>query len=324
MPRAKKRSPAKATSGSPTPGQPKAAIPTVDAQLVMSVAETMAGMENLEGRVISMEGTLSRISSVLSSVQSSLEGRQQSRGRSRAEGRQEEEVEEASRPSRSRRCQSPPPRIHWSLTRQSRSPRRGSSSGRHQRSRSSSRGSSVPRWSSPSQKPRGKDDRPYDQKNFVDRYTKVDSIEALLLISIRTVSVLIDQGYESKDILGVLDHAELICEKALTKIYKPSALVTYDRVVRSRANTEGLGVFGQVKSSDVLRYFSYDAVSVKSKSDKKAPSGQGSSSEKRPCFAFNKKEGCKIVGCRYTHQCMFCRASSHGAASCPGGEKPTK
>ena len=47
---------------------------------------------------------------------------------------------------------------------------------------------------------------------------KIDSIEALLLVSMGTLSVLINQLQDVKYILGVLDHAEPICEKALTKI----------------------------------------------------------------------------------------------------------
>ena len=123
-----------------------------------------------------------------------------------------------------------------------------------------------------------------------------------------------------------MDHAELLCEKAITRVYRPSALIAYDVSVRSRANLEGPRAFATVLNCDVLRYFSYDStvVAEKGASNSSRKASQPSGVEKRPCFAYNKSEGgCKTDRCRYVHSCMFCKSASHGASGCSSTKKST-
>ena len=168
---------------------------------------------------------------------------------------------------------------------------------------------------------------PFAQTNFVDKSVKVDSMDTLNLVSLRTLRILLEKGDSLEMALGFLDHAELLCEKAITKVYRPSALIAYDCSVRGRANLEGPRAFASVRNADVLRYFSYDSTVVAQKgsgsSTRKAPgSSRPSGVEKRPCFVFNKAEGsCKTEGCRYVHACMFCKSTAHGASGCSNSAK---
>ena len=167
----------------------------------------------------------------------------------------------------------------------------------------------------------------FSQKNFVDKDVKVETLDVLNLVNLRTLRILLEKGDSLELALGFLDHAELLCEKAITRVYRPSALIAYDVSVRSRANLEGPRAFASVRNCDVLRYFSYDSTVVAQKgsgsNSRKAPgSSRPSGTEKRPCFVFNKAEGsCKSEGCRYVHACMFCKSTAHGASGCPSGTK---
>ena len=86
----------------------------------------------------------------------------------------------------------------------------------------------------------------------MEKGIKVDSFETLMLVLVRTVFILLKQG---EDIEGLLSHMEMLCEKALTKVYRVGPLVTYDKSVRDRADLVGPEAFGTVLTSDVFRFF---------------------------------------------------------------------
>lgn len=239
----------------------------------------------LESRISKVEAGMQTMASMLGGIQASMD---------RLEANQDSSGARSSR----KRQRSPP----WMSGRQSRS----SSSTSSSRSSSPRRGKDKPRI--------------FDQSNFLDRSIKVDGFEALMLLNIRVVKYLAEQG---EDLVGLISHVELLCEKALTKVYRPSALIAYDQSVRGRASDKGPSAFGFVANVDVLRYFSFDSTVVATSSKPKTTVKSGGG-EKKPCFTFNKTEGgCKMQGCRYTHCCMYCRSTSHGASSCTGN-KPTK
>ena len=154
---------------------------------------------------------------------------------------------------------------------------------------------------------------------------KMDSFEALMLANIRTVKLL---AFDGEDILALINHIELLCEKSMTRVYRPSALIDYDKSVRDRANKGGPEQYQLVQNVDVLRYFSYDSTVVAGSNpgvhQKKMVAGT-LFKKASPCFAYNKSDkGCSMQNCKYRHACMYCRSSSHGAWSCSSGSKGGK
>ena len=262
--------------------------------LVTSVEDSRAARARTEGRLAKVEAGFQSLAAMMGGIQASLD-------------RQEASRDAELLPRSRKRHQSPP----WAPRARSASCSSSLSSG----SSSSSRVGSKP--------PRSKHDKtPFDQRNYLDKSVKIDTLDALYLINFRTIRILLEQGEGLEEILGVLDHFEHLCEKALTRVYRPAALISYDKSVRARANEHGPQSFASVKNVDVLRFFSYDNTIVantkKGSEGRKNPSatpGKGS------CFAFNRPEGCKHTSCRYAHTCMFCRSTSHGSSSCSTAPK---
>ena len=259
------------------------------------VVKTRAAMAEVEGRMARVEGGFDRLATMMSSIQRTVEH----------QAEVSKILEGNSRASRRRHQSSP------------RVPRgRSPSNSDSEVSTDQLEGSRRTRSSSR----RGKDSV-FDQRNFVEKSVKIDSLEALFLVNIRTVLIMLKQG---EPVVGLLEHMELMCEKALTKVYRVNSLIAYDKCVRERADAKGLEVFGTVYNSDVLRYFSYDSTVVSSsrlnKSSKSSSSNR--SAGKNPCFAFN-RGGCESSSCRYQHACMFCKSSSHGSQACSTGNPKT-
>ena len=161
----------------------------------------------------------------------------------------------------------------------------------------------------------------FDQRNFLERHRKIDSIETLLLVNVRLIKQMSEEG---RDVVGIIDHMELLIEKSLTKIYLLNSLVTYDASVKNRASENGLKEIGEVCNSEVLRHLSYDGTVIAQKmasqgkqSNKKSVS---TSSSQNSCFAFNRPEGCKFNPCRYRHVCSGCNTQGHSVVNCKKSE----
>ena len=102
----------------------------------------------------------------------------------------------------------------------------------------------------------------FDQRNFLEKHRKIDSIETLLLVNVRLIKQMSEEG---RDVVGIIDHMELLIEKSLTKIYLLNSLVTYDASVKNRASENGLNEIGEVCNSEVLRHLSYDGTVIAQK-----------------------------------------------------------
>ena len=219
-----------------------------------------------------------------------------------------------------KRHQSSPRRGRRSRSARPSSTARQASRARKARSPSNSSVSSMSD-KSVSRSPSPKKSKPFSQANFLDRHEKCDSFDKLMLVNIRTVNKTIDQGNDAQPIL---DHMEMLCVKAATKIYVVRALIDFDKAVRDRANLKGISAFKNIETSDMLAYFSYDntIVAVASRSKPKTTNKNGDNI--RSCFAFNRAIGCSSQNCRYKHMCMFCKSSSHGSYECKmEGKMPT-
>ena len=303
MPRGKKRSPVKAVRPAKDirggegaeGGLPVVETAFVDVEqegatpLDQTVRTLQAANCKMDSRMGKIESGMQTLASLMGSIQATMEKRE-------ATGQQE---------GRSRKRQQSPLWLNPG----------NPSSYRQRDSSSSSR--------SPSPTKRGKDKTPFDTVNFLPYEVKCDNFESLMLANVRTLKLL---AFDGEDILALINHIELICEKAMTKVYRSSALVNYDKSVRDRANVKGPSEYQIVMNSDVLRYFSYDSTVVATNGNRKNAGNHASSSSKKThCFAFNKSDkGCVFPNCRYAHSCIYCKSGSHGAWSCSSGSKGGK
>ena len=250
-------------------------------------SESEIGYQVVEARVARIEASFQQMASVMGAMKSTLD-----------------KIEAGGHSSRKR--QRSPPR----------------SSSRHTSGSSSSDGSDDSYSRHPSRRHRGKP-KPFDQERFIDRHSNIDSFEALVLVNIRTIKIMYEQG---DDLMGLIQHIELLCEKSLTHVYKASTLIEYDRSVRERANKKGCQAYDTVENSDVLRHFSYDGTIVSERGKVKVASKpKYDANVKKNCFAFNKNEGgCSLPACKYAHKCIYCQSPSHGASGCGAGAKVNK
>ena len=115
------------------------------------------------------------------------------------------------RPGRPRRQPSPMSSPRWMQGRLSRSSSRGLSSSEGRRRR---RSYSL-------KKPKGSHDTPFAQHNHLETTIKLDNVEAFFLVKTRRVRILLEQGEPTEAVIAVLEHVEMLCEKALTRIYRP-------------------------------------------------------------------------------------------------------
>ena len=163
----------------------------------------------------------------------------------------------------------------------------------------------------------------FDHKNYLTKGQKIDSIETLLLVNLRVLKQLNEEG---EDITGLVDHMELLIEKSCTKIYLLSSLSAYDAAVKTRASEDGIGAFKSVSNSEVLRHLSYDGTVVAQRAysqSKARPTGTKTGTvgtSQNSCFAFNKVDGCKFNPCRFRHSCSSCGTPGHSAVNCKKAE----
>ena len=52
----------------------------------------------------------------------------------------------------------------------------------------------------------------FDQRNFLEKHRKIDSIETLLLVNVRLIKQMSEEG---RDVVGIIDHMELLIEKSI-------------------------------------------------------------------------------------------------------------
>ena len=154
---------------------------------------------------------------------------------------------------------------------------------------------------------------PFEQSNFIERGKKVDSFDKLILVNIRTIKIMFEHG---EDIRGLIDHVEMLCKKAGSKVFQIRALCDYDEAVRARADTKWMSAFERVEAGDILKYFLHDS-SLNAMSSRSSKSKTKTDNSARVCFAFNKSDvTCAVVCCHYKHSFMYCGSTSHRASDC--------
>lgn len=157
----------------------------------------------------------------------------------------------------------------------------------------------------------------FDQKRFLDEGEDLKSFEALMLLSTRHVLYMLEHGVDPKELVH---HMKFMASKAVLGHYKADAFISYDRVVRDRANREGVSAFANVLQEDVVLHFSPENMVPKPGK----PSMKKSEPQKKKtggyCRNFNDGD-CAYPRCIFLHRCMACEDPSHGRKQCPSLKK---
>lgn len=151
----------------------------------------------------------------------------------------------------------------------------------------------------------------YNYENiFLDEDFVVKSFEGVMLALFKTCADFIEEGL---DLSGLVEHGQLLAEKATAGVYVPDAFVGYDKYVRALAGRKGPEMFGD--TSEIVKgcYFNLEnhrdvrALRAKAKS-----AGQKTGT----CRRYNSDNGCFSKGCPYVHRCSGCETYGHPVREC--------
>lgn len=155
----------------------------------------------------------------------------------------------------------------------------------------------------------------YSYENiFLDEDFVVKSFEGVMLALFKTCSDFIEEGL---DLSGLVEHGQLLAEKATAGVYVPDAFVGYDKFVRALAGRKGPEMFGDTSEIIKGRYFNLEnhkdvrALRAKAKSGQKAGT----------CRRFNSENGCFSKSCPYVHRCSGCETYGHSVKDCKSSKK---
>ena len=157
----------------------------------------------------------------------------------------------------------------------------------------------------------------YERKKFLEGDDKVKTGDDLLLVGVKTVERIIEEGGNP---LPCVKHLRMLTEKVAKNVYKVDSLCKYDAAVRKRAGLEGVEEFGNIKHDEMFTYFTYDntvkATNIQAGDNK---NGKFKSRTKKYndiiCTRFNSEDGCRLP-CSFLHACIFCEARGHAKKDC--------
>ena len=157
----------------------------------------------------------------------------------------------------------------------------------------------------------------YARKKFLDPEEKIKSGDDLLLVGVKTIEKIIEDG---DDPLPCVKHLRMLTEKVAKNVYKLDSLCKYDAVVRKRAGVKGVEEFGVIQHDEMFTYFTYDnTVKASGTQGSESKTGKFKSRNKKwsdiICTRFNSEEGCKLP-CNFHHACLFCESRSHAKKDC--------
>ena len=95
----------------------------------------------------------------------------------------------------------------------------------------------------------------YARKKFLEGDDKVKTGDDLLLVGVKTIERIIEEGGNP---LPCVKHLRMLTEKVAKNVYKVDSLCKYDAAVRKRAGLEGVEEFGNIKHDEMFTYFTYD------------------------------------------------------------------
>ena len=157
----------------------------------------------------------------------------------------------------------------------------------------------------------------YACKKFLEGDDKVKTGDDLLLVGVKTVEKIIEEGGNP---LPCVKHLRMLTEKVAKNVYKVDSLCKYDAAVRKRAGLEGVEEFGNIKHDEMFTYFTYDnTVKATGIQTGEGKNGKFKTRAKKYndiiCTRFNSEDGCRLP-CSLLHACIFCEARGHAKKDC--------
>lgn len=150
---------------------------------------------------------------------------------------------------------------------------------------------------------------------FLDDDFVVKSFEGVMLALFKTCTDFIEDGL---DLSGLIEHGQLLAEKATAGVYVSDAFVGYDKYVRALAGRKGPEMFGDTSEIVKGRYFNLENhKDVRALRGKAKAGGQKSGT----CRKFNSDVGCLGKGCPYVHRCSGCEVYGHSVKDCKSSRK---
>lgn len=160
---------------------------------------------------------------------------------------------------------------------------------------------------------KSKSRRRFRQAKFLEEGEAVNSFETVMLVGLRTIQSLVDEG---KDPKPLYKHLEFMAKKASMCRYKFEAFVGYDSRVHERAGALGVDVFAEMSSEDVATFFCAENMLYLGNKTAKKTNDMFRKKSGRICLAFN-KSSCSFKSCNYSHCCLACEDQGHGRKDCP-------
>ena len=157
----------------------------------------------------------------------------------------------------------------------------------------------------------------YARKKFLEGDDKVKTGDDLLLVGVKTVEKIVEEGDNP---LPCVKHLRMLTEKVAKNVYKVDGLCKYDAAVRKRAGLVGVEEFGNIKHDEMFTYFTYDnTVKATSSQAGESKGGKFKSRTKKYndiiCTRCNSEDGCRLP-CSFLHACIFCEARGHTKKDC--------
>lgn len=212
----------------------------------------------------------------------------------------------------------------------SRSRRRSSSSDRHHRRhhrhhrRSPTSSSSSGRSASRERRLRSK----WSIRRYLEDRKDLKKLSPFELIESSCSWVLDKKDIDVQDLRRVVKHIKYISGRAKSGQFQDRAHASYDLAIRKLATTDGYEAFGAGNAEVALQYYAFEY--MRGHSSKGAYGGVKNSHAntntkqlfskdgKKPCFAYNKEEGCTRDDktCNFGHWCSRCGSRTHVRAKC--------
>ena len=95
----------------------------------------------------------------------------------------------------------------------------------------------------------------YLRKKFLEGDDKVKTGDDLLLVGVKTVEKIIEDGDNP---IPCVKHLRMLTEKVAKNVYKVDSLCKYDAAVRKRAGLVGVEECGNIKHDEMFTYFTYN------------------------------------------------------------------
>lgn len=192
----------------------------------------------------------------------------------------------------------------------------------HHHRRSSSSSSSSARSTSQEKKKRSK----WSIRRYLEDRKDLKKLSPFELVESSCSWVLDKKDVDVHDLKRFIMHLKYVASKAKSGQFTDKAHASYDLAIRKLAVDNGFDAFCAGNPELALQYYAFE--SMRGYTAKGGSHGAKASTSntkqlfmkdgKKPCFAYNKEEGCNRdeKTCNFGHWCSKCGGKSHIRANC--------